>query len=98
MNKQDGYISSKKLVSFYIWDRLDDKLDKIISMMNKLTAQGSNQNRLFKPERGGQARNNYNQYRYQSRYRSSSGDRRISYRGKGQYGQNYRGRSQYCQN
>ena len=32
------------------------------------------------------------------RYRSNSGDRRISYRGRAQYGQNYRGRLQYVQN
>ena len=31
-------------------DRLDDKIDKPTSMMRKLTAQGSNQNKLFKPK------------------------------------------------
>ena len=29
---------------------MDDKLDKITSMMSKLTAQASSQNRLFKPK------------------------------------------------
>ena len=29
---------------------LDDKLDKMTSMMSKLTAQGSSQNRPFKPK------------------------------------------------
>ena len=41
---------------FYSQDRLDDKLDKIISMMSKSTAQGSSQNRLlnlkFNKEKG----------------------------------------------
>ena len=84
-------------------DRLDDKVDKITSIMSKLAAQGSSQNRLFKPKiyqgnRRGQARNYYAQDRYQDRYRSKSGDRRMSYRGRAQFRQNYRGRSQYDQN
>ena len=49
MNMQDGY-SSKKVVTFDTQDRLDDKLGKITSMMSKLTAKGSNQNRPFKPK------------------------------------------------
>ena len=69
--------------------------------MTKLTAQGSSQNIPFKPiiyqgKRREHARYYYNQDRYQSRYRLNS--RRISYRGRAQYGQNYRGRSQYDQN
>ena len=72
INKQDGYNSDKKVVTFDTQDRLDDKLDKITSIMNKLTAQGSSQNRLFKPKiyqvrRRGQARNYYDQDRYQNR-------------------------------
>ena len=50
MNIQDGYNSSIKVISFDIQDRLDDKLDNITSMMSKLTAQGSCQNRTFKPK------------------------------------------------
>ena len=50
MNMQDGYSSSKKVVTFDTQDRLDDKLDKITSMISKLTAQGSSQNRPFKPK------------------------------------------------
>ena len=46
MNIRNGY-NSKKVVTFDMQDRLDDKLDKITSMMTKLTAQGSNQNRPF---------------------------------------------------
>ena len=53
------------VVSFDIQDRLDDKLDKITSMMSKLTAKGSSQNIPFKPKiyqgkRRRQARNYYN--------------------------------------
>ena len=69
-------------------------------MMNKLTAQGNNQNKQFKPKiyKGkwrGQSRNYYDQGNYQNRYRLNSGDRRTSLRGRGQYGQNYSGRPQY---
>ena len=49
MNIRDGY-NSKEVVTFDTQDRLDDKLDKIRSMMSKLTAQGSNQKRQFKPK------------------------------------------------
>ena len=45
MNIRDGY-NSKKVVTFDMQDRLDDKIDKLTSMMSKLTAQGSNQNKL----------------------------------------------------
>ena len=34
----DGYNIGKKVVSFNMQERLDDKLDKITSMMSKLTA------------------------------------------------------------
>ena len=50
MNIQDWYNSAKKVVSFDTQDRLDVNLDKITSMMSKLTAQGSSQNRSFKPK------------------------------------------------
>ena len=46
----------------------------------------------------GQARSYYDQDRYQNSYRSNSGDNRMSYRGRAQYGHNYRGRSQYDPN
>ena len=98
MNIRDGY-NSKKVVTFDSQDRLDDKLDKLTSMMSKLRAQGSNPNRPFKPKiyqgkRRGQTRNYYDQGNYQNRYRSNSRDGRMSFIGKAQYGQNYRGRSQ----
>ena len=47
MNIRDGY-DSKKVVTFDMQDRLDDKIDKLTSMMSKLTAQSSNQNKPFK--------------------------------------------------
>ena len=50
MNIQDGYKSRKRAVTFDTQDRVDDKLDKITSMMSKLTAQGNNQTRLLKPK------------------------------------------------
>ena len=95
MNVWEGYNGNKKVVSFDTQDRLDDKIDKPTSMMNKLTAHGSSQNKLLKPKiyqgkRRGQTRNNYNHNRYQGRYRSKSGDKRIPYRGRAQYRQNYR--------
>ena len=49
MNVRGGY-NSKKVGTFDIQDRLDDKIDKLTSMMSKLTGLGSNQNKLFKPK------------------------------------------------
>ena len=37
MNIRDGY-NSQKVVTFDTQDRLDDKIDKLISIMSKLTA------------------------------------------------------------
>ena len=48
-------------------------------------------------KRRGQTGNYYDQGKYKNRYRSNSGHRRMSYRGRAQYRQNYRGRSQYVQ-
>ena len=76
MNIRDRY-NSKKVVTFDAQDRSDDKLDKITSMVSKLKAQSSNQNRAFKPKiyhskRTEQTRNYYDQGKYQHRYRSNS--------------------------
>ena len=70
--------NSKKPVTFDTQDRLDDKIDKHMSMMSKQTAQGNNQNKQFNPKiyqgkRRGQTRNYYDQVNYQNRYRSNSG-------------------------
>ena len=96
MNIWEGYNSNKKAISFDTQDRLHDKIDKLTSMMSKLSVQGSKQNRPFKPKiyhekNRGQGCNNYHQGRHQGRYRSSSGDRysRLSHRDRSQYGQNY---------
>ena len=42
------HYDSKKVVTFDTKDRLDNKIYKLTSMMSKLTAQGSNQNKQFK--------------------------------------------------
>ena len=49
MNVRDGY-KSKNVVTFDTQKRLDDKIDKLTSMMRKLTAQGNNQNKQLKPK------------------------------------------------
>ena len=61
MNIKDGY-NSKKIVTFDMQDKLEDKIDKPTSMTSKLTVQGNNQNIQFKPKicqgkRRGQTRN-----------------------------------------
>ena len=38
----------RKIVMFDMQDRLEDKIDKLTSMMSKLTAQGNNQNKQLK--------------------------------------------------
>ena len=95
MNIKDRYNSKK--VTFDMQDRLDNKIDNLALMVSKLTTEGNNQNKQFKPKIyqsrwRGQSRNYYYQSNYQNRYRFNSGDRRTSFRCRGQYGQNYRGR------
>ena len=80
------------MVIFDTQDRLGNKLDKITSMMNKLTAQaaikiGHLNLKCTKAKRRGQMRHYYDQGKYQNRYRSNSGDRIMSYKGRAQYGQ-----------
>ena len=50
MNIWEGYKNNRKTVSFYTQDRLGDKIDKLTSLMSKLSTQGSNYNRPFKPK------------------------------------------------
>ena len=102
MTIRDGY-NSNKVVTFDTQDRLDYKIDKHASVMSQLTDQGNNHNKPFKSKiyRGKMrelTRNYYDQGNYQNRYRSSSGDRRMSYRGRAHYRQNYGGKSQYVNN
>ena len=71
MNIRDGY-HSKKAVIFHMQDKLDDKMDKLMSIMSKLIAQGNNQNKQFKPKihpgkKSGQTKKYYDQGNYQNR-------------------------------
>ena len=47
MNIKDWYISKK--VTFDTQDSLDGKIDRLTSMMRKLTAKDDNWNKQFKP-------------------------------------------------
>ena len=106
MNIKDGYVSKK--IRFDTQDGLGVKIDRLTSMMNKLTIQDDSQNKPFKPKiyqgkRRGQTRNFYDRHRYdqrnyQNRYRSNTGHRRISFSGRIQCGQNYIDRPRYNQN
>ena len=48
VNMKDGDISKK--VTFDTQDSLDEKIDRLTSMMNKLAAQDDNQTKQFKPK------------------------------------------------
>ena len=48
MNIKNGYISKK--VPFNTQDALENKIDRLMSMMNKLTTQDDSQNKQFKPK------------------------------------------------
>ena len=48
MNIKDDY--NNKKVTFVTQDSLDDKIDRLTSMMSKLTGQDDNQNKQFKPK------------------------------------------------
>ena len=106
MSIWEGYSKNKRSLSFDTQNILHNKTDQLISILNKLSTQGSNQNRPFKAKiyqgrKRGQGRNNYyNICRQWVRFRSSSSDRhkRSNYRDRPQYGQNYREKSQYGQN
>ena len=96
MKVSEGYHTNNKAVSFVMQDSLDAKIDKLMSMMSKLTAQGDKQDKQFKPKiyqgkKRGQIKHNYDQSSYQTRNRSISGDKRMSFRDRcrGRYEQNY---------
>ena len=80
-------------------DSMDHKIYKLMVMMGKLVTEDERQNRQFKPQvyqsnRGrAQTRHNYEQRRFQDRFRSNN-----MYRGRPRYGQDYRGRSRYNSN
>ena len=63
-------------------DSLDNKIDKLASLISKLTAQENNQNKQVKPRiyqgrQREQSRYNYDQGNFQNRYRLNSGNRYI---------------------
>ena len=94
--------SHNKKVTFDTQDGLEDKTARLTVMMSKLAANNEETNKQFKTKiyqnkRRGKMRNFYDRHNYQNRYRSNSGDRRIQFSGKIQYGQNYRGRPRYGQ-
>ena len=82
MNIKDSYVY--KRVTFDTKDGLEEEIDRLTTMMSKLTSQDDEQNKQFKPKiyqgkRRGQMRksydkNNYDQRNYQNRYRSDSRD------------------------
>ena len=49
MKVRNGY-HKKKAVTFNTQDMLDIKIDKLMSMMGKLTGQANKQNKQFKPQ------------------------------------------------
>ena len=49
MNITDGY-NTKKVITFDMQDRIDNKIDKLTSIMSKLTAQGKTLNKQFKTQ------------------------------------------------
>ena len=46
---RDGY-NNTKVVTFNMQERLNDKIDKLMSMMSKLTVHGNKQDKQFKPK------------------------------------------------
>ena len=95
--------NQSRRVIFDTGDELGDKIDKLIVIIGKLVARDRGSGRQFKPHiyqgkrrgqnRGSYDRCGYDQWGYQNRYRSDSGDRRQyrQDRGKPRYEQNYGG-------
>ena len=70
MSIKDSYVD--KRVTFGTQDGLEEKIDRLMTMMSKLTAQNDEQNRQFKLEicqgkRRGHMRNFYDKYNYNKR-------------------------------
>ena len=91
MNIRDNL---NKRVTFDMTDGIEQKLDKLTAMMDKLVTEDEEQSKQFKPQvyqsnRGrGQNRGNY-----QGRFRSDN-----AYRGCSRYNQDFRGRKRYSSN
>ena len=87
---------NNKKVTFNRQEGLEDKIHRLTVMMSKLATKEEGTNKQCKPKiyqskRRDQMRNFYDRHNYHSMYRSNSGDRRIQFSGRIQYGQNYRG-------
>ena len=77
MSMKDSYANKK--VTFDTQDGLEEKIDRLTTMVTKLTTQDDGQDKQFKPKiyqgkRRGQMRNfynrhNYDQRNYQNRFR-----------------------------
>ena len=90
-------------VTFNTGDELGDKIDKLMVMIGKLAVRDNRSGRQFKPQiyqgkrrgqdRGSYDRCSYDQWGYQNRCRSDSGDRRQyrQDRDRPRHEQNYRG-------
>ena len=95
-----GNYTNKK-VTFDTQDGLEDS-NKLTVMMSKLAANKEGVNKQIKPKiyqnkKRGQTRNFYDTCNYQNRYRSHSGDRRVQFSSRIQYGQTDRSRPRYAQ-
>ena len=102
MSVKDSYVSKKFILNTQ--DNLEEKIDRLMTMMNKLTAQDDDQNKQFKPKiyqckRRGQTMNFYDRCdrNYPNGYRSDSRDRRISFSDRTQCRQHYTDRPRYEQ-
>ena len=69
MSNQECYCNNKRTVSVDTQNMLDNRIDKLTSMMNKLPIQGSNQNRSFKPKIDQERRRGQDRYNYYDRAR-----------------------------
>ena len=76
MSIKDGYVSKK--VTFETQDGLEEMIDRLTSMMNKLTTQDSHskpfKHKIYQGKRRGQMRNfsarkNYDQRNFQNIYK-----------------------------
>ena len=88
MNVRDGH---NKRVTFDITDDIEQKIDKLMTMMGKLVTEDKGQSKPFKPQvyQSNRCRRQ-NRGSYQDRFRSNN-----AYRGCSVYSQNFRGRMRY---
>ena len=97
MNIQEEH---NKRVAFNTTDGLEQNIDKLMIMMDKLVTKDKGQNRQFKlgvyqTNIGRvQTRHNYEQREIQDMFRSDN-NRSNTHRERPRYGQDYQGRSRY---